>query len=98
MLELLDLRNRRERLEPRRLEIDPSLADTVRGIIQRVREERDACLLDLAMRFDGADLRASGLVATPEESARAETLVPGELKAALDRLVERLTDLHARQL
>ncbi len=35
MLALLDLRTRRERLEPRHLEIDPSIAETVRGIIER---------------------------------------------------------------
>ncbi len=98
MLELLDLRSRRERLEPRRLEIDPSIAETVRGIVQRVREEGDAALLDLTLRFDGADLRETGLLVSPSEFERAERAVPSELKAALDSLVERLTDLHRRQL
>jgi histidinol dehydrogenase len=98
VLELLDLRTRRERLEPRRLEIDPSLAQTVRDIIERVRAEGDAALLDLTLRFDGADLRETGLVVTPAEFERAEETVPGELKAAIDALVERLEDLHRRQL
>jgi hypothetical protein len=35
MLELLDLRARRERLEPRRLEIDPSVEQTAREIVAR---------------------------------------------------------------
>lgn len=98
MLELLDLRTRRERLEPRRLETDPSVAQTVRDIIRRVRAEGDAALLDLTLRFDGADLRDTGLVVTPAEFERAEETVPGELKAAIDALVERLEDLHRRQL
>ena len=98
MLELLDLRSRRERLEPRRLEIDPSIAETVRGIVRRVREEGDAALLDLTLRFDGADLRETGLLVSPSEFLSAERVVPPELKAALDALVERLTDLHSRQL
>jgi histidinol dehydrogenase len=98
MLELLDLRDRRERLEPRRLEIDPSLADTVRDIIRRVRDEGDACLVELALRFDGADLRETGLVATPNEFELAQERIPEDLAAAIDALVERLTDLHARQL
>lgn len=34
MLELLDLRDRRERLEPRRLEIDPHVSAIVRGIVR----------------------------------------------------------------
>ena len=38
MLGLLDLRERGERLEPSRFESDPTVTDTVRGILQRVRE------------------------------------------------------------
>jgi histidinol dehydrogenase len=98
VLELLDLRDRRERLEPRSLEIDPRVAETVRGIIERVRGEGDDALLDLTLRFDGADLRDAGLIAAPEEFRRAEETVPVELKAGLDALIERLTDLHRRQL
>ena len=98
MLELLDLRDRRERLEPRTLEIDPTVADTVRGIIERVRVEGDEALFDLTLKFDGADLREAGLTVSPQEFRRAEETVPSELKAALDALVDRLTDLHRRQL
>lgn len=98
MLELLDLRTRRERLEPRLLEIDPSVEQTVREIVARVRAEGDEALLDLTLRFDGADLRERGLVVTPDEFEAAERAVPTELKAAIDALVERLTDLHRRQL
>ena len=98
MLELLDLRDRRERLEPRKLEIDPSVADSVRGIIERVRAEGDEALFDLTLKFDGADLRQTGLTVSPQEFQRAEETVPSELKAALDALVDRLTDLHRRQL
>jgi histidinol dehydrogenase len=98
MLELLDLRTRRERLEPRRLEIDPSVEQTVREILARVRAEGDAALLDLTLRFDGADLRERGLLVTPAEFADAEQAVPAELKAAIGALVERLEDLHRRQL
>jgi len=98
VLELLDLRDRRERLEPRSLEIDPTVADTVRGIIERVRAEGDEALFDLTLKFDGADLREAGLTVSPQEFQRAEETVPSELKAALDALVDRLTDLHRRQL
>jgi len=98
VLELLDLRTRRERLEPRRLEIDPSVEQTVRQIVARVRAEGDDALLDLTLRFDGADLRERGLVVTPDEFEAAERTVPTELKGAIDSLVERLTDLHRRQL
>ena len=98
MLELLDLRDRRERLEPRSLEIDPSIVDAVRGIIERVRAQGDDALFDLTLKFDGANLRQTGLTVSPEEFRQAEETVPAELKAALDSLIERLTDLHRRQL
>jgi len=98
VLELLDLRDRRERLEPRSLEIDPSIVDAVRGIIERVRAQGDDALFDLTLKFDGANLRQTGLTVSPEEFRQAEETVPAELKAALDSLIERLTDLHRRQL
>ncbi len=98
MLELLDLRDRRERLEPRRLEIDPHVSDTVREIVQRVRDEGDDVLLELTLRFDGVDLRERGLVVPPDEFADAIDGVPIELRRALDALILRVTDLHRRQL
>ncbi|HET7236091.1 MAG TPA: histidinol dehydrogenase [Actinomycetota bacterium] len=98
MLELLDLRERRERLEPRRLEIDPHVSETVRDIVRRVRDEGDDALLDLALRFDGADLRDSGLVVSPDEFAAAIEEIPRELRRALDGLIDRVADLHRRQV
>ncbi|HXF35747.1 MAG TPA: histidinol dehydrogenase [Actinomycetota bacterium] len=98
MLELLDLRERRERLEPRRLEPDPSVEAAVRDVLRRVREEGDAALLELTRRFDGVDLSERGIVVPPEELREAEEAVPAGLREALDALVERLRDLHARQL
>ena len=56
MLGLLDLRERGERLEPSRFESDPTVTETVRGILQRVRDQGDPVLIELAQRFDGADL------------------------------------------
>ena len=98
MLELLDLRDGGERLEPRRLEIDPSLADSVRAIVERVRAEGDGCLVELARRLDGADVTDRGLVVSAEELDRSSEEIPPGLRRALDRLVERLAELHVRQL
>ena len=47
MLELLDLRERGERLDATRLETDPTVADTVSGILQRVFVEGDDVLVDV---------------------------------------------------
>jgi histidinol dehydrogenase len=98
VLELLDLRSRRERLEPRHLEVDPDVAATVRGLIDDVRERGDEALLDLTLKFDGADLRDRGLVVAPEEFLAASDAVPASLRGALDALVLRLEALSARQL
>ena len=98
MLGLLDLRERGERLEPSRFESDPTVTETVRGILERVRAHGDAVLIDLAGRFDGADLSVTGLVVTDEEFDRAASETPEELRTALDALILRLQDLHRRQL
>ena len=98
MLGLRDLRERGERLEPSRFEVDPTVTETVRAILEHVRVEGDAALVELAARFDGADLSPDGLLVTPEEFDRGEAAVPTELRRALDALIERLRDLHGRQL
>jgi histidinol dehydrogenase len=98
MLELLDLRKRGERLDATRLETDPTVADTVAGILQRVFVEGDDVLIELAHRFDGAELSEGGVLVTEAEFAEAERRTPPELRAALDELIERLRDLAARQL
>lgn len=98
MLQLLDLRERGERLEVTRLETDPTVADTVAGILRRVFVEGDDVLLELAQRFDRCDLGDGGLLVTPDEFAEAERDTPIELRAALTDLIERMRDLHARQL
>jgi histidinol dehydrogenase len=98
VLELLDLRERGERLEPTRLEIDPTVVETVRAILQRVFVEGDDALMELAQRFVGTDLSDTGVLVSDEEFEAAEAGTPPELKRALDELIERLRDLHSRQL
>jgi len=98
MLELLDLRERGGRLEGSKLEFDPAINETVRGILQRVFVEGDEVLFELALRFDGADLSASGILVSEEELERAEGDTPEDLRRALDELCVRLRDLHERQL
>ena len=94
MLELLDLRERGERLEATRLETDPTVADTVTGILQRVFVEGDDVLIELAQRFDGCDISETGVLVTEAEFKDAEADTPPDLRAALDALIERLKDLH----
>jgi histidinol dehydrogenase len=98
MLELLDLRERGERLDATRLETDPTVADTVAGILQRVFVEGDEVLIELAHRFDGADLAMSGVLVTDRELDAAVADIDPSLRRALDDLIDRLQDLAARQL
>ena len=98
MLQFLDLRERGERLEATRLETDPTVADTVTGILQRVFVEGDDVLIELAQRFDGCDISETGVLVTEAEFKNAEADTPPDLRAALDALIERLQDLAARQL
>jgi histidinol dehydrogenase len=98
MLELLDLRERGGRLEGSKLDFDPAVSETVRGILQRVFVEGDDVLVELARRFDGADLTETGILVSDEEFERAERETPADLRNALDDLCVRLRDLHERQL
>jgi histidinol dehydrogenase len=98
MLELLDLRERGERLEAVRPEIDPTVSETVHRILQRVFVEGDDVLVELAHRFDDADLSEQGLLVGPDEFDVAERETPDELKGALEELIDRLRDFHGRQL
>jgi histidinol dehydrogenase len=98
VLELLDLRERGERLEAVRPEIDPTVSETVHRILQRVFVEGDDVLIELAHRFDGADLAERGLLVRREEFDDADGRTPDDLKRPLDELIERLRGFHARQL
>ena len=98
MLELLDLRERGERLDATRLETDPTVADTVAGILQRVFVEGDDVLIELAHRFDGAELSEGGLLVSDAELDAAAADIDPRLRRALDDLIDRLRDLAARQL
>jgi histidinol dehydrogenase len=98
VLELLDLRERGERLEAARPEIDPTVAETVQRILQRVFVEGDEVLIELAQRFDDADLSRTGLMVSDDEFDAAEDGTPDELKGSLSELIERLRRFHERQL
>ena len=78
MLDLLDLRERGERLEAVRPEIDPTVSETVQRILQRVFVEGDEVLIELAQRFDEADLSESGLmVRSPLPTTRPPAISNG---------------------
>jgi histidinol dehydrogenase len=70
----------------------------VATIIARVREEGDAALIDLTLRYDRLDLREAGIRVSPEEIGRARRTVAAETIAALTLAYDRILDHHRRQL
>jgi histidinol dehydrogenase len=83
--------------DPERPAFDPEVTASVRAILDRVRSEGDAALVDLTRRFDGVDL-AGRLEVSPEELDGAGAELPDDLREALDAMLHRLRDLHGRQL
>lgn len=72
-----------------------NLFDTVRSIIDRVKAEGDRAVIEYEEKFDKAIL--TSLAVTDEELAEAETLVSGELKAAIRLAKQNIETFHAAQ-
>jgi histidinol dehydrogenase len=98
MLAVLDLRERGGRLEPSKLEIDPATTRAVREILQRVFVEGDDVLIELAARFDGADLSKGGVLVTDRELDIAGRETPEPIRHEIDELIDRLRTLAVRQI
>lgn len=72
--------------------------DTVAAIIARVREEGDAALADLTLRYDRLDLGKVGLTVTGAEIAAARAKVDKKTLDALELAYDRILDHHKRQV
>jgi histidinol dehydrogenase len=86
-----------DRLVNARRESDPDIADSVRGIIRRVRDEGDAALADLTRRFDRHDLDVTGWQVPAAERRAALAGIAPDLRQALDLAAARITAYHAQQ-
>jgi len=80
-----------------RRESDGDVADTVRGIIARVRGEGDAALADYTAKLDRHDLDATGWQVTQAERNAALAGLDPELKAALELAADRIATYHEKQ-
>lgn len=72
-----------------------NLFDTVRGIINRVRAEGDAAVIEYEATFDKAIL--TSLAVTEAELAEGVALVSEELKAAISLAKKNIETFHASQ-
>ena len=74
------------------------VADTVSGIIRKVREEGDEALYELTEKFDRFDARERGLRVTREEIGEATARVKPEVLEALKLAASRVRAYHERQI
>jgi histidinol dehydrogenase len=72
--------------------------DAVATIIARVREEGDAALAELTLRYDRLDLSKVGLRVTAAEIAAARDQVNKTTRDALELAHDRILDHHRRQV
>ena len=81
----------------RRPELDmEAVNDTVKAVLQRVKNEGDAALLAYEAQFDHASL--STLEVSPEEIEEAEKTVPIDLKVAIMLAFKNIIKFHQEQL
>ena len=73
-----------------------TVADTVAGIIAKVRKEGDAALLELTEKFDGVRLQALEVSAAEIDAAVAS--VEPEFLAILERAAANIRKFHQRQV
>ena len=71
------------------------LFDTVRSVIDRVKEEGDRAVLDYEEKFDKVVL--ASLAVSEEEQQEAENLVSEDLKAAIRLAKQNIETFHAAQ-
>ena len=72
-----------------------NLFDTVRSVIDRVKEEGDRAVLDYEEKFDKVVL--ASLAVSEEEQQEAENLVREDLKAAIRLAKQNIETFHAAQ-
>lgn len=77
---------------------DASIRETVRGILQRVRSEGDAAVLELTRRFDRVDADAlSALEISADELRAAFESLSDEQRTALEAAAARIRSFHEAQ-
>jgi histidinol dehydrogenase len=84
-------------LRQKRLKASESVTDSVNHIIERVRVEGDAALIEFASRFDGVCLTQEELTVSPAEMVQAEAALSAEKKAVLEEAARRIKAFHINQ-
>ncbi|MDF2798848.1 MAG: hisD [Devosia sp.] len=79
-------------------EASVEVGDVVAGIIDAVRQQGDAAVVELTNRFDKAGVTAESLRFTPEEIEAATAQVSPDVVAALQTAHDRIWAHHEKQL
>jgi len=79
-------------------EVSADVDRAAREIVERVRLEGDAALIDYSRRFDRIDLEKTGIAVTEAEIDAAFEAAPASTVEALKLAHERIESHHARQL
>jgi len=79
-------------------EVSEDVDAIVRDIIERVRTEGDAALIDYSKKFDRLDLAEVGIKVTAQEVEAAAASVDDETRQALELAHKRIWSHHARQM
>lgn len=74
------------------------VGDVVRGIIERVRSEGDAALLEFTTRFDRFEATHDAIRVTPQDMANALSLCQPELMTSLKIAAKRIREYSERQM
>lgn len=101
-LEILETSAAREDLLesrwPRTKETDPDLADYVEGIVEKVKREGDAALVDFTVKFDGVRLPPGRLQVSRKEIEQAYEKVDQQQIFAIEFARKRVERLERRTL
>lgn len=77
---------------------DLAVTNTVREILQDIRNRGDDALVEYTQRFDRLDVeQAAQLELSPERLQQALEIIPEAEKAALEQAAQRLRDYHVKQ-
>jgi len=85
-----------ERLETRRARTPDAVQDKVRSILADVRKRGDDALYDCTFRFDGIDLRSSGLRVSRENVEKAFQTVPKAFVGVLEKAAANIRRFHEK--
>jgi histidinol dehydrogenase len=93
-----DAEEKLDKIADRKMGADPSIERAVREILERVKQNGDAALLDYTRSFDAPGITADRLTVTDREIESAYQLVEAAFVDILRRAVANIEGFHKQQL